>query len=121
MNQILRLILLDLTGQNDGLPYIIQTETPPTPVVEVVDTHDGKRKRKKQDRDEFAEFAEQQAKRRKAIADVVDPQEPVEAVATITYEPVPPLLVPVQAPPKDDSFERFMRELQEDEELFMML
>lgn len=120
MNQILRLILLDLTGQNDGLPYIIQTETPPTPVVEVIDTHDGKRKRKKRDRDEFAEFAEQQAKRRKAIADIVDPQ-PVE-VAPVVYESVPPLLTPtIKAPPKDDSFERFMRELQEDEELLMML
>lgn len=38
MNQTLRLLLLDLTGQNDGLAYIIETGTPIPPAPEAT-TH----------------------------------------------------------------------------------
>lgn len=102
------------TEQDDGCAIEVNAQS-------LLDTHDGgPRKRKKRDHDEFAEFAGKQAKRRQAIADIVAPQ-PVEVVPLV-FESVPPLLTPQPKQiPRDDSFERFMRELQDDEELLMML
>lgn len=119
MNQILRLLIFDLTGQNGGLPYIIYGAAPtPTPVV--ADTHDGGRRKKRKEEDLDA-YRQKNELRRQMIADAVDP--PAMVTDTIKREPVPQFLKPVKKSKvrKDDAFERFMRDLEEDETMLMML